>query len=189
MKSISVIALTICSLVLISCNGGGTTTNKPAANAPTHNAPAAVNHEADVKKFIDDFAAALSKNDAATLDKIFSDDYVLVTQTGDMVTKAQRLDAIKAGDLKFENVVFKIEKVRSFGETAVAIAGSSGKTTNKGKESTANYRVTLVLNKTKDGWRIVSAHLSPMPETAKTDDAAQKDEANKSAEANQPAPK
>lgn len=187
MKYLLIIALAVCSLVLISCTGGGggNTTNKPtnsANSAPTNTATTSVNHETDVKKLVADLAAALSKNDTAALDKIYSDDYTLVTQTGDVATKKERLDGIKSGDLKFENIAFNDVKVRSYGDSAVAIANSSGKSTNKGKVQDTGFRITFVANKTKDGWRLVSAHLSPMP--AKTDDSAKKDESNKTAETN-----
>jgi uncharacterized protein (TIGR02246 family) len=162
MKYGLVIALALCSVLLISCDSGANTTTKPADTAP-----ATVNHEADVKKLIGDLAASLSKNDVAALDKIYADDYTLVTQTGDVATKAQRLDAIKAGELKFENVTFNVEKVRSYGDMAIAIANSKGKSTNKGVTQDTNFRVTLAANKTKDGWRLVSAHLSSLPEAAK----------------------
>lgn len=185
--------LTAASFLLTSCGdttGGNTTNaNKPAnstnsANSPTNTATSSANTDADVKKLIGDLSAALSKNDTAALDKIYADDYTLVSQTGDVATKAQRLDAMKSGDLKFENVVFSDLKVRSYGDTAVTIGSSSGKSWNKGKESTTNYRVTFVANKTKDGWRIVGAHLSPMPEATKTGDSSKMDESNKSANTN-----
>ena len=129
-------------------------------------------------------SAALSKNDTAALDKLYADDYTLVTQTGEVTTKAQRVGAIKSGELKFENVAFSDVKVRGYGDTAVAIANSTGKSTTQGKTQETSYRITFVANKTKDGWRLVSAHLSPMPEAAKTDDSTKKDESNKNANTN-----
>lgn len=182
----------ICSFILTSCGGagGGNTTNtaknaaNTAANSATNSASSSANTDADVKKLVSDLAAALSKNDVAALDKIYGDDYTLVTQTGEVLTKAQRLDAIKSGDLKFENVVFSDVKVRGYGDTAVAIANSTGRSTNKGQTRDTNYRVTFVANKTKDGWRFVSAHLSPNAEAPKTADANKKDDSSLSADSN-----
>ncbi len=172
-RSFVIAALFAASFLLASCDGGAGNSNAPkntgANNTAATTAPAA-NNEADVKKLVADLAAALSKNDAAALDKIYGDDYILVQQDGNVATKAERLAAIKAGDLKFENVAFNNVKVRSYGDTAVAMCDSSGKSTNKGKEVTTSYRITFVANKGKDGWRLVSSHLSPMPEAAKTDD-------------------
>lgn len=182
------------SFLLTSCgspaaNNANAPKNTSANNAATTAAtatPSSANAEADVKKLVSDLAAALSKNDTAALDKIYADDYTLVTQTGEIATKAQRIEAIKSGDLKFENVAFNDVKVRSYGDSAVAIANTSGKSTNKGKVQETNFRVTFVANKTKDGWRMVSAHLSPMPEAAKTDDA-KKDDADKDDDSDKPA--
>jgi uncharacterized protein (TIGR02246 family) len=181
------------SLLIGACNGGTTNTNAPKnANVNTATTAPAANNEADVKKLIGDLAAALGKNDAAALDKIYADDYVLVQQDGNVATKAERVGAIKSGDLKFENVEFKNVKVRSYGDSAVALADSSGKSTNKGKTVETAYRITFVAHKTKDGWRLVSAHLSPMaagaddkkaddskkdaPDAAKKDDGAKPDD-------------
>ena len=180
---LSLAMLISASFLLISCGDMAANTNKPANaanNAPT-NTTSSASADADVKKLITDLSAALSKNDVAALDKIYADDYTLVTQTVEMFTKAQRLEAIKSGDLKFESVAFSDVKVRAYGDSAVAIAGSKGKSTNKGKTEETSYRITFVANKTKDGWRLVSAHLSPMPEAAKTDTADTKVETNKPA--------
>lgn len=167
-------------LLMISCGDSASVTPKNTTAAPTNTAtvPAPANPaatEADVKKLIGDLAAALSKNDTAALEKLYADDYTLVTQTGETATKAERIGAIKSGDLKFESVAFSEIKVRGYGDTAVAIANSSGKSTNKGKTTETAFRITFVANKSKDGWRLVSAHLAPMPEAAKTDDAGKDD--------------
>jgi ketosteroid isomerase-like protein len=156
--------------ISISCDG----TIKPANsanNAPANTTAAPVNHEADVKKLIADLATTLSNNDFAALDKIYANDYTLVTQNGDITNKAERIAQIKSGDLKFENVAFSDVKVRSYGDTAVAIANSSGKNILKGKTTTTNFRITFVANKTKDGWRLVSAQLTSLPEATKSDDS------------------
>jgi ketosteroid isomerase-like protein len=171
----SILIITLCSIsaLIASCDGGTGNANVPkntsANNTAATTAPAA-NNEADVKKLIADLAAALGKNDVAALDKIYGDDYMLVQQDGTIATKAERIAAIKSGDLKFENVAFNNVKVRSYGDSAVALCDSSGKSMNKGKEVTTSYRITFVAHKGKDGWHLVSAQLAPMPEAAKTDD-------------------
>jgi ketosteroid isomerase-like protein len=172
-RSILIVSLLAAAFLIASCDSGAGNTNAPknasANNTAATTAPAA-NAEADVKKLVADLAAALGKNDTAALEKIYSDDYMLVQQDGNVATKAERIAAIKSGDLKFENVAFNNVKVRSYGDSAVAICDSSGKSTNKGKEVTTSYRITFVAHKGKDGWHLVSAALAPLPEAAKTDD-------------------
>lgn len=155
-----------------------TTANNTAVNGMANTTSTGANPEAEVKKLIDDLAANLVKNDAAGLDKIYGDDYMLVTETGEVFTKAQRLEALKSGDLKFEDVSFSDVKVRGYGDTAVATASTAGKSINKGQTQEASYRVTLVFNKTAGGWRLVSSHLSPLPKAAKNKDTTKKDESN-----------
>lgn len=170
-KFIGAALMTAASLFLLACDPAANTANKPANAANAANTAATnttANHDADMKKLIGDLAAALSKNDTAALDKIYGDNYTLVTADGGVTTKAQRLEAMKSGDLKFENVVFDDITVRSYGDSAVAIVKSSGKSWNKGKEQTTSYRITFVANKTKDGWRMVSAHLTNLDAAAST---------------------
>ena len=171
------------ALILISCgetNVAPKKTDAAMSNSATNNAPAtttSANADADVKKLLDDLAAAVSKNDVAALEKIYADDYTVVTATGDVQTKAQRLEAMKAGDLKFSGVAFTDVKVRTYGDTAVAIATSTGTTTMKGAAADASYRVTFVANKGKDGWRLSSASLVPRADAAKKDEKTKTDDA------------
>ena len=51
-----------------------------AANTAAAPAPDKAVVEAEVKKTMDDFAAALNKGDVAALDKLYTDEYTLVDQ-------------------------------------------------------------------------------------------------------------
>lgn len=171
------------SLFAVSCGDPGaanTTANKPAnaANNATANTAPAASHEADVKKFISDLGAALSKNDTAALEKMYADDYTFVSPEGEVQTKAQRIDAMKSGAMKFESLSFNDVKVRTYGDTAVVAAKTSAKSTVNGKDNSGTSTATIVLVKGKDGWRVVLGHPStPIP-------AAKSAESNTAANAN-----
>jgi hypothetical protein len=47
--------------------------------------------EETVRKFVDDFSAAFSKNDASALDRMTAPDYTFVTPTGTIQNKEQRV--------------------------------------------------------------------------------------------------
>ena len=143
---------------------GNNTANKPA-NAPANNANAnaapAVNTaaiEADLKKMVTDMGASLAKNDADALDKMYSDNYMLVNLDGSVQTKAERLASFRSGETKFESFVYDEISVRTNpeGTGAVVIARATAKGTNKGKPLGGAVRVTQVWSKTKDGWKAVS---------------------------------
>ena len=176
--------------------GAGNAGNKPA-NAAANNANAApvanaTAIETDIKKMVNDVAAALTKNDADALDKFYGDTYMLVNTDGSVQTKAERLASIRSGETKFESFVYDEINVRSNpeGTGAVVIAKATAKGLNKGKPLPGPVRVTQVWSKTKDGWRMVSGQATPITaaEPAKTGDAKMP-EANKMANtAKPPAP-
>lgn len=145
-------------------NSANQTASTPAPT-PT---PTPANDEADVKKLVNQFAEALSKNDADALENIYSDGYVLVTGTGDVTTKADRLAAIRKGDVKFAQVSFEEVSVRAYGNTAIVLAKALGSTTTNGKTQNSEERVTLFANKENDTWRLVSAQITPITSAATT---------------------
>ena len=89
-----------------AANNAANAGNKPANAANTATAPAVDKTaiEAELKKTVDEFVAALNKNDADGLAKFYTDDYALVDQNGGITTKAARLEAIKSGKIKFEGM-------------------------------------------------------------------------------------
>ena len=182
--------LIVSSFFIISCGdqGAENAANKPAnaANASnTATAPAANNAavEADIKKLMDTAQAALSKNDADAMDKIYNDNYMLVNIDGSVQTKAERLASLRSGDAKYESFSYDEVniRVRPDGTGAIVIARATIKGTNKGKPVNGTFRVTQVYGKTNDGWKQVTAQATPITaaEPAKTED--------KKAEANKPA--
>jgi ketosteroid isomerase-like protein len=164
-KIISFSAMLAISAFLTACDPTANTGNK-AANAPANNTaaatpsanPAAV--EAEIKKLVTDTAAALAKNDADALDKMYGENYMLVNLDGSVQNKAERLASIRSGDTKFESFVYDEVNVRTNpeGTGAVVIGRALATGKNKGVAIPANryIRVTQVWSKTKDGWRQVS---------------------------------
>jgi len=159
------LALIFSLMFLVSCESAPTTTNnaKPA-NAPAANAPAnaaapaasSATAEADIKKLIEDLYAALGKNDTAALEKYYADDYVFVSSEGGMMTKAERLAQLKSGELKMLSLTHEAPKIRVYGDTAVANIKFTQKFSLKGKETSGSGSTTVVLVKSKDGWKVVN---------------------------------
>lgn len=160
--------LTISTFVFTACdpaaNTNTTSANRPANmanNAMANTAPvssAAI--EADLKKMVTDTAAALAKNDADTLDRMYADTYMLVNLDGSVQSKADRLASIRSGDTKFESFAYDEVNVRTNpeGTGAVVISRATAKGTNKGQAIGGTVRVTQVWSKMKDGWKQVSGH-------------------------------
>ena len=134
-----------------------TNSTNNAAPAPAANAAAI---ETEIKKLVTDTAAALAKNDAAALDKMYADNYMLVNLDGSVQNKSERLGSIRSGDTKFDSFAYDEVTVRSNpeGTGAVSIARATASGMNKGRRVEGTVRVTQVWSKTKDGWRQVSGH-------------------------------
>lgn len=159
-----------------AANNASNAGNKPANAANTATAPAAdkAAAEADIKKMMDEFAAALNKGDVDTLGKMYSDDYTLIDGNGAMQTKATRIDAIKTGRVKMEGLKFTDLKIKTnpAGDGAAVTGHVAGKTTTDGKTEENNSMVTWVIGKSKDkGWQFVNAQITNIKaDAAKTDD-------------------
>lgn len=164
---------------LFTACGDAGTNNKPAnasSNASTAASPVnLVAVENDVRKLIADLAAALAKNDADAVDKIYADNYTLVNVDGSVQTKAERLASLRSGEVKYSEFAFSDMTVRvnPEGTSAVSVAKATFKAVNKGKPLEGDFRVTGVWSKTKDGWRQVSAQATKIEAgAAKPDDKA-----------------
>jgi ketosteroid isomerase-like protein len=160
--------LIVLSMISISCSppASNTAANKPAnasnnaANAPANTAAS----EADLKKLTTDMAASLVKNDVAAMEKLYSENYMFVGPDGSVATRAQRIDAMKSGDTKYESLTYDEVSVRTNPEVtgAVVISKATVKGKNMGKAVDGAYRVTHVWGKSPDGWKLASGQTTPI---------------------------
>ena len=107
-----------------------------------------------------EYQAAVKKNDAATMDRILADDFVLVTGSGKTYTKADLLNEAQSGHVVYEHQEDTAQTVRIWGDTAVVTAKLWEKGTDNGKpfDYTVWFSDTYV--RTPTGWRYVFAQSS-----------------------------
>lgn len=183
MKKIFLMLMTVAvASFFTACNdSGANTTSKPANAASNANSAAAAPAadpkaaEAEVRKVMEAIKAGLSANNADAMDKIYADNYTFVGNDGVMMNKAERLAAIRSGELKYTSFAYTEEKitVNPDGNSAVGIFKITAAGTNKGKPMTGDTRTTGTFVKTKDGWRLMSASNVKMDASAaKPDDKA-----------------
>ncbi len=89
--------------------------------------------EQAIRQTLNELMTALSKSDVDTAGRIYADDYVIGLADGRSTTKAQRLAAIKSGELRYQALVFDNLKVRQYGNTAVANYHVTGKTITRSR--------------------------------------------------------
>lgn len=141
-----VVALATAS-VLFAMGAGGKSTNAEADKKTV----AALDKQ---------YQAAVEKNDAATMDKILADDFVLVVGSGKVYTKADLLKSARDKEAIYEHQSDSEQTVRVWGDTAVVTAKLWEKGTQGGKafDKTLWFSDTYV--RTPTGWRYVFGQAS-----------------------------
>ncbi|MEP6994915.1 MAG: nuclear transport factor 2 family protein [Acidobacteriota bacterium] len=111
-----------------------------------------------------EYQAAVKRNDAATMDRILADDFVLVTGRGRASTKADLLAEARSQSTVYEHQEELEQKVRVWGDTAVVTALLWIQGTEAGK--TRDYKLWFsdTYVRTPAGWKYVFGQASlPLP--------------------------
>ena len=115
------------------------------------------------------YQAAVEHNDAATMDRILADDFVLVLGTGTVHTKAELLEEARSKSITWDEQreIDGSQKVRVWGDTAVVTAKLRVKGTRDGKAFDRTLWFSDTYVRTASGWRYVfgqaSIALPPAP--------------------------
>ena len=80
-----------------------------------------------------EYQTAVKRNDAATMDRLLADDFVLVTGSGKIYTKSDLLQEARSGHVIYERQEDAAQKVRVWGNAAVITATLWEKGTENGK--------------------------------------------------------
>jgi ketosteroid isomerase-like protein len=120
--------------------------------------------KSDVKeellKWENDFEKAVVTNDAETIGKFLTDDWVIVDPNGEIIDKARFLSAIKSGVLAHELMESEDRLVRSYGDTAVVTALTKTKGKFAGQEFTTQERATDIFVRQDGRWQCVFSQLT-----------------------------
>jgi len=121
--------------------------------------------EGELNRFMDSYAAALTKNSADEAENFLAGDYVRVGPDGAMTTKDGHLGALRSGDLKYQSIDTTDRRWRftGFGGVAILTSRLRLKVDHKGQDLSGTYRLTTVLRRAGDDrWIITSTHISPL---------------------------
>jgi uncharacterized protein (TIGR02246 family) len=139
-------------LVVTCCLAFGQTTyNKTSRSGSDEQA---------VRQILDEAVAAAGRNDAEALDRLWASDYTFVNSSGVLMTKAQRLAALRSGDTKYESITRHEVNIRLYGNTAVVTGWATVKGRSRGQDISGPSRNTTVLVKQNGRWQIVAQHLT-----------------------------
>ena len=119
-----------------------------------------VSDKAAVASLDTEYQAAVKDNDTATMDRILSDDFVLVVGNGKTYSKADLLKEARDKENVYEQQTDSKRNVRVFGDTAVVTA----LLWVKGRASAGPFEYKLwfsdVYARTPTGWRYVFGQAS-----------------------------
>jgi ketosteroid isomerase-like protein len=114
------------------------------------------------------YQAAVKANDAATMEQILADDFVLVTGRGKVSSKIDLLESARKKEVTYERQGEEpgTQKVRVWGDTAVVTALLWIKALQGGKPIDYKLWFSDTYVRTPTGWRYVFGQASlPLPKT------------------------
>ena len=119
--------------------------------------------EQEVRQTIEKYRTALLQKDAATLERIWADDYTFTNGAGEIHSKADRLANLKSGATSLDSISEEEDmKVRIHGNVAVATSRVTIKGQYSGKQTSGQYRTIHVWVKSATGWQLVANQLTPV---------------------------
>jgi ketosteroid isomerase-like protein len=106
------------------------------------------------------FTAAIIKNDPEAIERLVTDDWIIINADGGIIDKERFLEVIKSGALTHELMQSEDMRVRVYGDSAVVTALARSKGKFMGQEFTTHERSTDVFVRRDGQWRCVLTQLT-----------------------------
>jgi ketosteroid isomerase-like protein len=154
----------VIALVLLIVAAGGGTFARQAA--PTQLTKA----EEEVRQLERQWLDAYEQTDAAAMERIVADDFVITFPNGAMQTKPQLMAMIKAPRRPGQpRMKFRTEGVqsRAYGDTVILMGRVITEYERDGKPFSEQSRYTDTYVRSKGRWQVVASHLSNVEEPKK----------------------
>ena len=116
--------------------------------------------EEELLKLEKAFGEAIVKNDVEGVERIVTDDWIIIDPNGEIVDRARFFEVIKSGALTHDIMESEDLRVRVYGDSAVVTAITSTKGKFMGQEFSTRERATDVFIKRDRRWQCVLTHLT-----------------------------
>ncbi len=113
--------------------------------------------EQEVNKVLDEWTEVSLRSDAAAMERLLADDFVITYINGYTNTKAEFIETFKSGARKILSLKGE-RKIRVYGDSAFVIGDMTDVSKMGGRDSQLYYRWTSMLVKRQDRWQVVSYH-------------------------------
>ena len=120
--------------------------------------------EEEFLKLEEQFAEAIIKNDPGAIERLVTDDWIIINADGGIIDKERFLEVIKSGTLTHEMMESDDMRVRVYGDSAVVTALTRTKGKFMGQEFSTQERATDVFVKRDGRWQCVLTHLTRFPD-------------------------
>jgi len=128
-----------------------------AGQAGSHDEASSVERsKKEVLKVEQELNHAVLKNTGSTLDRLLADEMVWLTSSGEMLTKSQVLDEIRAGKQSEFSIRADDKQVSVHGDTVIIYSNSKGRASVTAKDGSSTSRVTEVFVKLGGHWKLVA---------------------------------
>jgi hypothetical protein len=120
------------------------------------------NVEQQIRALHDQGRQAALKGDASFFQERLAASYFGIGGDGQMRTKAESIQNLKSGGIKYESIDERDVKVNTYGNTAIVTSRAALKLVSNGKPISGDYRATFVYVKQGDTWREVAFQSTPV---------------------------
>jgi ketosteroid isomerase-like protein len=120
--------------------------------------------EEEIKKQEENWARAVVKEGAPSVDEYEADDIITTDPSGRVTGKAQDKTDLSSGDYKIQSEELSDLKVHIYGNIAVAAATNFMKGTYKGQDLTGKYRFTDTWVERNGKWQVVASQYTKVLE-------------------------
>jgi ketosteroid isomerase-like protein len=120
--------------------------------------------EDQIKKNEQDWAQAVVKQGAASLDQFEADEIMTTDPTGRVTNKTEDKTDLSSGHYKIQSEELSDLKVLVYGSTAVAVATHTMRGTYKGPDLSGKYRFTDTWVKRDGKWQVVASQYTKVLE-------------------------
>jgi ketosteroid isomerase-like protein len=133
-----------------------------AWNQPLHEKKHAAKQQ--VEALEEQWRVAQLAGDVATMDKLLSDDYIGISMSGQVNTKAQQLDRMRMHKIALTRLELSDRQVKLIGSIAIVTSRAEVEGTNDGAPIKGTFRYTRVYQRLPSGiWKITSFEATRVP--------------------------
>jgi hypothetical protein len=121
----------------------------------------AENDEQQIVKLFEDGDRALIAADVAELSRIFADDYIQYDEGGRLFTKADVLDNLKSGEIRYIAMTSTTRRIRMLSADVAIVHGSEEDVVEQANgRSLVRYIYMDAVTKRNGKWQIVASQLA-----------------------------